>query len=201
MLNASQAEKILAADFSNLVKKVKSGRTLTAGERAIVQARLGTSPKPDLPATETNKARLAEHLGTTRQNLNKWKKDKTFPKPDSAGRYNVAACIEWTKRNGRGPTANEDEPEALKAQRLLLQNALLQIELDIKKGRYTETAIVTDKIRSMAEQLKATLKALLEEQLPPRLEGLRAAEIKKKMRSTVDQICETLSTGSKKWTH
>ncbi|MDB6026284.1 MAG: hypothetical protein JWM68_2507 [Verrucomicrobiales bacterium] len=127
MLTKADADKILKANLINLLKRVNAGKTLTAADRALVAAAAAGLPT-DVPASVTNKAQLAEALKESRQTLNNWTKDPTFPKPDRAGRYDVAACINWKAQSGGG---QDKAPSILseKARNLQLRNCILEDKL------------------------------------------------------------------------
>ena len=95
--NRLQAQKILTADLCNLTKKVASGRLLTAGERALVQAAAdGTDPVEQIvsaasqPTFAPSQSALAEIFGCTRQVIAYHCKRPGNPGRSADGRYNVA---------------------------------------------------------------------------------------------------------------
>ena len=61
------ARKVLDKEFENLIRKVASGKTLTAAERARIESRAAGSQ--DSTAYAKNLDELAQLLGVTRRTL------------------------------------------------------------------------------------------------------------------------------------
>ena len=91
------AEKILEADFTNIVRKVRDGKTLTSTERARVQARAAGS-SATLTEAKTI-VELASALGVTRRTLSNWRKMKGAPEPNPNGSHNVSAWRDFVQAN------------------------------------------------------------------------------------------------------
>ena len=89
------AEKILEADFTNIVRKVRDGKTLTSTERARVQARAAGS-SATLTEAKTI-VELASALGVTRRTLSNWRKMKGAPEPNPNGSHNVSAWRDFVQ--------------------------------------------------------------------------------------------------------
>jgi len=110
-VNAAQANKILAADLANLVKKVASGKTLTQGERKLLQAAAGptstSQSAEDAPTTGLNfvptQSALAELFGVSRQLISYHCKTEGSPGRTADGRYPVQPWREYLQAFGRVP--------------------------------------------------------------------------------------------------
>ena len=73
----------------------------------------------------------------------------------------------------------------MQAENLQRKNALLEIEIDEKLGRLIPVAEVETEVTRMVHQFKGMIYTKLENELPPILEGLKAAEIQIKQREAV----------------
>src|SRR5690554_4746861 len=112
------AERIMAADFKNIVKKVREGKPLSQAELARVQARAVGAANTSL-TTASNLTELASALGVTRQSIHRWRKMENAPLPAANGLHSVFAWRQFMAENGlEGGTATTDM-EALKARKLL----------------------------------------------------------------------------------
>lgn len=195
-LTAEQASKLLRKDLSNLVKKVASGKTLSASERAIVQSAAEGSDTSKAKAWATDQVELADALGVDRKTVQRWKKEGA-PAAESDGRWSVTAWKEWMKAQGKvaGKVDNTPTKTQLEAKRLLLQNEKLETEIGILRGEYTKNSEIELHIRSMVTEARK-----LGEQMPsslaPQLAGCTTPEIEKRLRAWWDEYCTTLHTGS-----
>jgi hypothetical protein len=155
--NRQQAQKILSADLCNLTKKVASGRLLTAGERALVQAAAdGADPVEQIVSTSAqptfapNQSALAEVFGCTRQVIAYHCKRPGNPGRTADGRYNVAEWRAYLKLVGRIAVDDDDStgPE--------LVNGRPQIRADYGDGCYSAIDAVGEAILpALTEALKA----------------------------------------------
>ena len=89
------AEKILDADFQNVVRKVAAGKPLTVAERSRIEARAAGSV--ETLAYAKTLVELAAVLGVTRRTLNAWQKMEGSPKPISNGLWPVADWREFVR--------------------------------------------------------------------------------------------------------
>lgn len=67
-LTASQADRILRANYGNLVKKVGAGRTLSAGEVNLLQA-IQDGGRPEARTFAKTQAELSDLLGVSRRTI------------------------------------------------------------------------------------------------------------------------------------
>src|SRR5664280_1207297 len=101
-----RAGLILGANVHNLAKKVAEGKTLTAGEVAILQKAESpqTEQRPDheqSPGFAHNQSDLAKILGVSRQLICHHCKRPAAPGRTEDGRYPVAAWREYLTVFGR----------------------------------------------------------------------------------------------------
>lgn len=137
MLSRRQAEILLRSDLANLAKKVKAGKTLTAGERNLLQSALGGG-KASTAEYVDNVTELAEILGVTRQTIGNWKKIEGNPGTKADGRYHVPSWREFQRLRGHtDDAAAEDAPISVataKARQILLQNERLEMRILRERG-------------------------------------------------------------------
>lgn len=190
-LPADIAEKILDADFQNIVKKVAAGKPLTVAERARVESRAAGST--DNTAYAKNLVELAAILGVTRRTLNNWQKLDGSPKALSNGMWPVADWREFIRvrglKAGKMPAHNED---ALKARKLLAEVEERELRIQIKKGEYVRLDHVRSEWVGLAAQATAILRSKFENELPPILSGLDATGIQAECRKAIDEVLRVL---------
>ena len=130
------ARKVLDKEFENIIRKVGAGRTLTAAERARIEARAAGSN--DSTAYAKTYVELADILGINRRTLNSWKKLDGAPKPLPNGQHDVSAWREFVRLRGLkgGKEVAGGNQETLKARRLLVDIEERELRLAIKRGDY-----------------------------------------------------------------
>jgi len=172
------AEKILDADFQNVVRKVAAGKPLTVAERSRIEARAAGSV--ETLAYAKTLVELAAVLGVTRRTLNAWQKMDGSPKALSNGLWPVADWREFVRvrelKTGKTATGNE---EALKACKLLAEVEERELRIAVKKGEYVPIHQVRTEWIGLVAQATSILRAKFENELPPILSGLDATGIQK----------------------
>lgn len=186
-LTPDKAEKILDADFQNIVKKVAGGKTLTVAERALIEAR--ASGSKDSTAYAKNVVELAGILGVSRRTINHWRKIEGSPKPLANGQHDVSAWREFVRLNGLkgGREAVGANQEALKARRLLVDIEERELRLAIKRGDYLHKEEVRRAIIEGMARLFAILHKRLEDELPPLSCGKDAVGIREENARALDE--------------
>lgn len=172
MINAAQADQILQADFANLIKKVKAGKTLTAGERALVEAARSGEPVEAIPARVTSQAELARILGVRRQDIARYRKKPDFPKMAEDGSFEVAACLRWKRENVASSTPVEGEALSKRDQYLAVRIAILDLEYQRRKR---ELIPVEEIRRELTRSIFAAKRKLFS--IPKRVSQILAAEV------------------------
>ena len=188
------AEKILEADFTNIVRKVRDGKTLTSTERARVQARAAGS-SATLTEAKTI-VELASALGVTRRTLSNWRKMKGAPEPNPNGSHNVSAWRDFVQANElKGHVdGGGAETEALKASKLLAEVEERELKVAVKKGEYILLEDVRKGWHTLVGKAIALLRAKFENELPPILSGLDAQGIREENSKAIDEVCRLLHT-------
>jgi len=132
---------------------------------------------------------LASSLGVSTRALQDWRKLLGAPTtPD------LDAWLEFVEAEGLGRKISK-EREALLCKRLVQQirkdtAAAEQAELELakRKGQLVEAATVGDSLARMAQHCCRALYRRLEHELPPRLVGLSASQLKKEVGKTIDSL-------------
>lgn len=190
-LPSDVAEKILDADFQNIVRKVAAGKPLTVAERARIESRAAGSE--ETLAYAKTLVELAAVLGVTRRTLSTWQKMDGSPKPLSNGLWPVAEWREFVRQRGlkagKTPVGNE---EALKARKLLAEVEERELRIAIKKGEYVPLTKVREEWIGLVAQATSILRAKFESELPPVLSGLDATGIQRECRKAIDEVLRCL---------
>ena len=185
------AEKILDADFQNVVRKVAAGKPLTVAERSRIEARAAGSQ--ETLAYAKTLVELAAVLGVTRRTLTAWQKMDGSPKPLSNGLWPVADWREFVRVRGlkasKTPVGNE---EALKARKLLAEVEERELRIAVKKGEYVPLYQVRTEWIGLIAQATSILRAKFESELPPILSGLDATGIQRECRKAIDEVLRCL---------
>lgn len=154
-MTREQAEKILAANRVNIIKKAAAGKTLTAQEVALIQAAaMDADPAPAVARTQVE---LAAVLGVNRKTIRLWQKLPGAPKPNSDHSLDVVLWREFVQRLG---LKDGGTPEAEDWRQRLLQAQAERVELNnaILRGDYIRKA---DMKRWVAEIVLAAKNTLL----------------------------------------
>jgi hypothetical protein len=193
-LSPNIAEKILDADFQNIVKKVAAGKPLTVAERTRIESRAAGSV--ETLAYAKTLVELAAVLGVTRRTLTTWQKMEGAPKPLSNGLWPVADWREFVRlrglKAGKVPVGNE---EALKARKLLAEVEERELRIAVKKGEYVPLTKVREEWIGLVAQATSILRAKFESELPPVLSGLDATGIQRECRRAIDEVLLCLHEG------
>lgn len=188
------AEKILDADFQNVVRKVAAGKPLTVAERSRIEARAAGSV--ETLAYAKTLVELAAVLGVTRRTLTAWQKMDGSPKALSNGMWPVADWREFVRVRGlkasKTPVGNE---EALKARKLLAEVEERELRIAVKKGEYVPLYQVRTEWIGLVAQATSILRAKFESELPPVLSGLDATGIQRECRKAIDEVLKVLHEG------
>ncbi|PTY03329.1 hypothetical protein DB346_05465 [Verrucomicrobia bacterium LW23] len=191
---ADAAEKILAADFKNIVRKVQEGKPLTVAERACVESRAAGST--DSTAFAKNLVELAAILGVTRRTLCSWQKLPGAPRPQSNGTWSMAEWREFVRTRGlKARVTSAGNEEALKARKLLAEVEERELKVAIRKGEYVPLAEVRAAWMRAIGKATEQLRARFENELPPILSGLDAVGIQSECRRAIDGVLAVLHGG------
>lgn len=175
---------ILEADFRNIAERVKSGKPLTAGQRALVQAEASSGPTPK-DGIVHSKADVARFVGVSRKTIDRWLKLPGAPKADDGGRYELSAWMRFRDAQGLGSADDSDH----RSDNLALKNKKLKWEIGILEGTYVLASDVEAWLTERIERQKYLLSLKLKNEYPPKLAGLDAVEIAERMEKLITELC------------
>ena len=138
------------------------------------------------------KSALADLLNYSKQRLHTMSALDGFPEKTHKG-YNVQAVVEFLTAQGANPTPSVGTPAAkdnrnltdLKADLLKEQIAKLKFQNQVEQRQYIGKDEIARELTRIVHQFKSVLYGALENELPPILEGMKAADIQVKMREAL----------------
>lgn len=181
--------------FGKIVHRVKAGKKLTPEERSILGAGTGeTSGAGAEPRTSYDSLQAAAAaLGIPKETL-QFAKEQGAPGFKGSRVYPLE-LIPWLSARTQ---AQPGQPGQLLNKRQLecqvLQKKIEEMvwEQDQKRNLWILKSDVDSWMVETAEQIKAILRNRLKNELPPKLEGLRAPEIAAKMDSLIAEIVDLI---------
>ena len=183
---------VIAADLANVIKKVKSGKTLSAGERRLLKSGTGSA---DAVAYDSI-AQAAKVMGVTRAVLQKLKRQGA---PGFHGsRVYPTELRPHLEARARDLGAGDDVRETLENRRILAQCKRIEHANLVESGGVIAVAPVLAAITTIGEQLKSALRAIYEDELPPVISGLSPEAIRIETRKANDRLCAKFFAGTDK---
>ena len=182
-ITPEMAERVLEANWKNVIRRVSTGKTLNATELALLKARAASNQ--DTVSTAKDVTDLAVILGVTRQTVHTWLKRKGAPKAQSDGSHVVLAWRQFIEVNGiKGATQHDSE--ALKARKLLAEVEDRELRVALKRGIYVIKGEVEAEWHRRMAVLKNLLYAKLTLELPPLCAGHDAIAIQQMNQAALD---------------
>ena len=172
-LTSDQLDKIKQADVSNLIRKVKSGKTLTAAERKTLEQAAGS--EDELPSELVTTTRLAELFQVNRKSIAQWRLEKRPGIPAKVG--NKEPLAEWRSYFAANPSAGHYDGKPRKDRESLLASKVeVEIELlEIKRDRERGKLIARDEVDERDVRIAMALRGMLmryEREIPALCLGL-----------------------------
>ncbi len=208
MIDANAKEKIHQADLSNIVRKVKSGKPLSAAElkrieessgkteaAAAAQAAPGSAPA----ATTISAAQLCALTGLSDRRHRQLASAGYLP-PPIAGQYQKESTIAGLFKHFRELLAKKNEKvkeEQEKLTRAKRQTA--EEELAILRNEYVKKSEIAPALRNISLHQRAQLLRKYEQELAPKLAGRTALEILELIKQANDDICRIFREGTATW--
>lgn len=184
-ITPEMAERVLEANWKNVIKRVSNGKTLNATELALLKARAANSR--DTVSTVRDVTELAATLSVSRQTIHAWLKRKGAPKPQADGSHVVAEWRQFIESHGlKGATQHDSE--ALKARKLLAEIEDRELRVALKRGVYVVKGEVEAEWHRRMAVLKNLLYAKLTLELPPLCAGQDAIEIQQMNQAALDAV-------------
>lgn len=196
-ISPEAADRILSADFKNIVKKVKDGKTLTQAELARIQSRATQANSVSLTVAK-NITQLASVLGVARQTLNRWRKLNRAPEPKPNGSHSVIEWRQFMAANDLEGNSSSTDLEALKARKLLADIEDRELRTAVRKGEYIAVEQVRQEWTNQIGKARALLEARFLNELPPVLVGKDAIAIRSDLERVLLEAYEVLNNGNEK---
>jgi hypothetical protein len=200
-LKPEEARAVLQKHLTNIVRKAAAGKTLSQREQAeIARFAQAESPAPNRPTNASewvsSYAQLGKIVGLHRASFPRIRRDNPdAPKPRDNGDHSVSAWRAWLEAHTEiqcRSEASAPSKSKLEEEKLRQQCRRLKFENDRAAGLYLLKSDVDGWLMETVEKLKAKLSAKLLNELPPKLEGLRAAEIAAKIEPIIAEIVQLL---------
>ncbi len=177
------------AQVSNIIKKAKAGKVLTAREEAIV-GRFEASQKPQTANPyDTDNTGIAFFFGVTNKTVCEWTKSG-MPK-ESYGVYNLKKCFDWWAEEI--DESGGDSDPSLTAARLegqQIKNDRERMKRDTEKGKLAvKSDVLTDWVKRLSELRQGLLS--LPVRLPPLLEGKSPDEMRPIIKDVLYKMMES----------
>jgi transcriptional regulator with XRE-family HTH domain len=193
LITEENAEKVKQKVVSNILTKVREGKTPTAMEMELLDKYTASSDVGFSGTYAKNQTELAKLIGVDRKTIQRWRKDPTFPKPKADGRYTLSEAVAW--KDAMGSTAGDlTSKESAQVKSILLQNEKLEIQVGILKSEYTPNVDIDQQVAEMVQQAKRELLAL-PSSLAPQVIGQTVAEAEKIIKQSLVEALRSLHEG------
>lgn len=187
-LTEEQAKVILKGDLANIVRKVKSGKTLSASERTLLATSTGNG-KPTSTRFVSTQAELADAIGVNRKSVARWRKVEGNPGAQPDGRYNVA---EWLAFKQQQMMGEDDDPSwsELKARHLALQVQKIEHHLAVVRREYVPAA----EVERWGAQLGASIRKVVAQihLVAPSVVGVSVPEAEARLKEIEQEVLQQL---------
>jgi hypothetical protein len=150
-LTPEQASLVLRKDVENILRKVSENKTLTAGERKLLESFQHGSDKE----YADNAVELAEILGVNRKTISRWRKIDGSPEPRADGRYHIPSWRQFKIEHGR--EGAEDDEHNPRQRKVRLENEKLEVQIAILRKEYVSALDVEKDTGDMINAAKAIL--------------------------------------------
>ena len=173
-LTIDQLDKIKQADVANLIRKVKSGKTLSTSERKMLEN--AAMPDEELPARQlVTTSRLAELFGINRKTVAQWRLENKPGIPNKVdNKEDISAWRSWFAANpdaGHGDGKPRKDRETLLCEKLEIDIAIKDMHLDEMMGLLISRAEVLENMTKISTSLAAFIARAIAD-LPGIVEGL-----------------------------
>jgi hypothetical protein len=190
-ITREQASVLLKADLANLARKVKEGKTLSAGERNLLKNALSGEPEASTATFAKNMVEMAAILKLNRKTIQRELKMEGCPGRRPDGRYDVQAWKAW-RENRRGiDTAEGMTQSELRARQILLQNQKIEFQLAQLRGEFIPVVDVEKWVSDMVLAAKRILYSM-PPSLAPQVVGVSVPEAERRIRESIDESLEQL---------
>jgi hypothetical protein len=181
-LIAQQADRL-----RKLLAKHKSGKKLSPADLLSIGAET-SAPQADQTYYDSMQAASAA-LDIPKGTL-QWAKDKGLPGFKGSRVYPMLLLPALEKARSKGTAGHSGPRDKREVETEILIEKLDQLrwEKQRDRGEWIEFSVVKDWQVTKSEQIKSILRAKLKNEMPPKLEGLKAAEIAAKMEPLIVEM-------------
>jgi hypothetical protein len=187
---SEQAELILKADLRNLAKKVQQGKTLSAGERNLLQSAMA-GENPSTVEFVQNAVELASILDVDRKTIQRWRKIEGNPGIRPDGRYHVPSWRAFKlMRQGADSSGDGLSQSQLRARQILLQNQKLEFQLSLLRREY----VPASELEKWGGELGSAIRKVVStiHLCAPSVVGVSVAEAESRLKEVEDEILQQL---------
>ena len=190
-------EKIRAAEIGNILKKINSGKTLTASERDLVKEHYSSDETPE-ESPKINWTNLSILLGVSRVHLTKWRKNPDAPRSPS-----IEAWRKYIDEKGLNIAPNKlpTGRDALLREKLMREIALLDIKVSRERRQIIASGEIDKLLSHIASRQRAELLQFADTEAIT-LAGIQGENIGKMrdlLKGLVDRQCDYMEDGIKRW--
>jgi hypothetical protein len=148
-----------------------------------------------------NKTELAKLVGLSRVSLQRYFELPDHPRPRSDSQLPVDAWVAFISANrtqpsyggnGFGSKYKPSAREVALTQRASAEAARAQFRLSVEKGQYLPVTDICFQVETAHSAVRRELSKKLLHELPPKLEGLVAAEMKRPLRKLIEELSDNL---------
>lgn len=148
----------------------------------------------DTEQKEPTWAEVAAALGCDQRALLAWRKREDAP----AGK-DIPAWLAYRDANGLGESGPKLGYKELREAKLVEEVELLRIKKAKENRKMIERDEVDQLLHHVAAQQRSRLYQYLETELPPKCEGLSAAQLRPIFRGVADDLCDQMAVLVDKW--
>jgi hypothetical protein len=153
---------------------------------------------PPVPGT-ISKDKACELAGLDDRRLRQIAEKGYFPPPDKS-RYQADAFVKGIVRYYKELSQKKSEQIMVAEQRLAVAKAdIAEDERDRGRELYVLKSEIGPALRNISLHQRAVLQRKLENELGPKLAGLKTQEIIARLRAAVDEVCGIFQEGARGW--
>jgi predicted DNA-binding transcriptional regulator AlpA len=185
------AGKLRAAQISNIVRKVREGKTLTAAESRMLEVAANPEEERELVTV----TRISELFQISRKTIYEWRKEgKDIPAPIGK-KEDLAAWRSWFAANpsaGHYDGKPRRDRETLLCEKLEIEIDLKRIEREQELKRLVPIIDVQENMTRITSAARSELLKLVSD-MPPMLAGLDEHGVKSTLKTAVYAVLDRLS--------
>jgi hypothetical protein len=178
-----------AEQLKRILTKHKSGKSLTAQELKLIGG--GADSRPTDPRSFDSIGSASAAMKVPVATL-RWAKRQGAPGFRGSRVYPEELAPWLCAREDKGGGLDDRDKHALECRRLRQRIDREAFEFERERGQWIRVEEVETFVGELAQLIRTTLRNKLRNELPPKLEGLRAAEMSAKLESFLPDLIESL---------